>query len=165
MQKERIVGGTSWDLFGDQIVQLDVVGSEYIVMKGFMVDAPEDGGERIFITGTEDNTSIYIDNNPVAVATVNRGEVFSYAIINQTTLVTTSAPIYMNHITGFEADLGGAILPPIGNCSGSYDVAFNRSPDPSESFYLNIMEKCNHIGDPLRNQAAKIFSYCKWHNN
>ena len=62
MQKERIVGGTSWDLFGDQIVPLDIVGTEYIVMKGFMVDAPEDGGERIFVTATQDNTMIYIDN-------------------------------------------------------------------------------------------------------
>ena len=86
-------------------------------------------------------------------------QVFSYAIMNQTTLVTTSAPVYINHITGFEADLGGAILPPIGNCSGSYDVAFNRSPDPSESFYLNIMVKnVTTPGDPMRNQAVKNFS-------
>jgi hypothetical protein len=63
LQKERVVGGTSWDLFGDQIVPLDIVGTEYIVMKGFMVDAPEDGGERICITATESNIMIYIDNN------------------------------------------------------------------------------------------------------
>lgn len=159
MQKERVVGGTSWDLFGDQIVPLDIVGTEYIVMKGFMVDAPEDGGERVFVTATEDNTMIYIDNNPVPVATINKGQVYSYAVMNQTTLVTTSAPVYVNHITGFEADLGGAILPPIGNCSGSYDVAFNRSPDPSESFYLNIMVRnVTTPGDPMRNQAAKNFT-------
>ncbi|HEX2395400.1 MAG TPA: IgGFc-binding protein, partial [Bacteroidales bacterium] len=85
MQKERNVGGTSWDLFGDQIVPLDIVGTEYIVMKGFMVDAPEDGGERIFVTATEDNTAIYIDNNPVPVAIINKGQVYSYAIMNQTT--------------------------------------------------------------------------------
>ncbi len=159
MQKERVTGGTSWDLFGDQIVPLSIVGNEYIVMKGFMVDAPEDGGERIFVTATADNTKIFIDNNPVPVATINKGQVFSYAIVNQTTLVTTSAPVYINHITGFEADLGGAILPPIGNCSGSYDVAFNRSPDPSENFYLNIMVKnVTTPGDPMRNQAVKNFS-------
>jgi len=159
LQKERDVGGTSWDLFGDQIVPLSIVGNEYIIMKGFMVDAPEDGGERIFVTATVDNTRIFIDNNPLPVATINKGEVYSYAIVNQTTLVTTSAPVYINHITGFEADLGGAIIPPIGNCSGSFDVAFNRSPDPSESFYLNIMVKnVTAPGDPMRNQAARNFS-------
>ena len=158
-KKERVTGGTSWDLFGDQIVPLSVVGNEYIVMKGFMVDAPEDGGERIFVTATADNTKIFIDNNPVPVATINKGQVFSYAIVNTTTLVTTSAPVYINHITGFQADLGGAILPPIGNCSGSYDVAFNRSPDPSENYYLNIMVKnVTTPGDPMRNQAVKNFS-------
>lgn len=159
MQKERNVGGTSWDMFGDQIVPLNIVGTEYIVMKGFMVDAPEDGGERIFITATDDNTMIYIDNNPVPATTINKGQVYSYAIMNQATLVTSSKPVYVNHITGFEADLGGAILPPIGNCSGSYDVAFNRSPDPSESFYLNIMVRnVTTPGDPMRNQAAKNFT-------
>lgn len=135
------------------------MGTEYIVMKGFMVDAPEDGGERVFITATQDNTTIYIDNGAVPIATINKGEVYSYAIINPTTLITTSKPVYINHLTGFEADLGGAILPPIGNCSGSYDVAFNRSPDPSESFFLNIMVRnVTTPGDPMRNQAVKNFS-------
>ncbi|MBN1415472.1 MAG: PKD domain-containing protein [Bacteroidales bacterium] len=161
MHKERITGGTSWDLFGDQIVPIDIIGDEYLVMKGFVENSPlEDKGERIFITATAANTQVYIDDNPVAVTTIaNAGDVFAYDIVNSTTLVKTSAPVYINHITGFEADLGGAILPPIGECTGSYDVPFSRSPDPSESYFLNIMVRNDTTsGSPLRNQAVHNFT-------
>ncbi len=161
IQKERITGGTSYDIIGDQIVPLEIVGTEYLVMKGFVEDVPaEDQGERVFITATAANTQVFIDNNPIPVATLlNPGDVFAYDIVNSTTLVKTNLPVYVNHITGFEADLGGAILPPIGECTGSYDVVFNRSPDPSESYYLNIMVRNDTTpGSPLRNQAVHNFT-------
>lgn len=161
IQKERITGGTSYDIIGDQIVPIDIIGDEYLVMKGFVEDVPhKDGGERIFITATVANTQVFIDGNPVPVTTIaNPGQVFAYPIVNKTTHVKTSAPVYINHITGFEADLGGAILPPINECTGSYDVPFTRSPDPSESYFLNIMVRNDTTqGSPLRNQAVYNFT-------
>ena len=142
---------------------VEFTGKEYIVIKGNVTTVtapgcPADGGERIFITATQPNTQITIDNILVDTL-IGAGQVFSYQIDNPTVYVRASKPVYINHITGFGGELGGAVLPAIDNCTGSTDVTFTRTPNVTDGFLMNLMARnATTPGNPLKNQSAKSFT-------
>lgn len=136
------------DLMGDQLVPTGVIGTEYIVMKGFL-----NNGERAFILATANNTEIFIDGSATPAATLNEGEQFSIDITTPAVYITTSKPVYVLHATGFGCELGSAILPSI-ECTGSPAVFFTRSN--AELFGLNIMVRTGSEGDFLLNGNAAL---------
>ncbi len=117
------------DLIGDQTIPVNIIGKEYIIMKGQMFT-----DERFFILAVQNNTAITI--NGVYVTTINAGQTYSEAFTTNTHVEATN-PIYMYHVSGFQCELGSAILPPIDQCTGSTQVGFTRSI--GQDFYLNIM--------------------------
>lgn len=135
------------DMMGDQIVPTSVIGTEYIVMRGFL-----NSTEYVSVLAVSDNTEINVGGN--LVATLNSAESTTVPIPfgQATTYISTSEPVYVLHIAGFGCEMGGALLPSI-QCTGSNSVFFTRSTD--ELFGLNIMVKNgsqnNFIlnGDPL----------------
>lgn len=164
IRKKNTAGGLctsnlSYDVAGDQTIPLDLIGFEYIVMKGEVTVSPAcDGGERIFITSTQPNTAIYI-NGALVTTIVPAGSMYSYQIVNNSTHVRGSKPIYIFHTTGFGGELGGAILPTIDGCTGSQDVTFTRTPNALDQFYVNIMVRNDTAtGSPFRNQAINNFT-------
>ncbi len=119
------------DVIGDQIIPVDLIGTEYIAMKG-RLNIPE----HFYIIGTQDGTDIYIDNE--FEATIDESETYRYEFIEQKPYyISTSNPTYVYHVAGFGCEMGGAILPPINVCTGSTEVSFTRSK--GESFFLNIL--------------------------
>jgi hypothetical protein len=113
--------GGCYDLVGDQLVPVDVLGYEYIAMKGNLTDAPE----NIYIVATEDNTNIYIDGNPIADTIINEGETFVYEFWNNPNSAVHfrgDKKISVLQITGFGCEVGSAILPSIDECKGSDEV-------------------------------------------
>ena len=163
-------GGGNWDIFADQIVPTSVVGLEYIVLQGWVrtrVEDPE-SGEAIFVTPTEDNTFLYIDDGP-AIGPFNAGDYFDTVITNLSTHVRATKPIYVNHITGYSTnsnirnaarELGGAILPPIDKCTGSHSVTVKRSPASGFVYFVNLMVRNDTLtGSPTKNQAIHNFTY------
>ncbi len=114
--------GTCADLCGDQIVPVEIIGKEYIVIKGFI----NGGIEKVFIMGTVDNTQIFVSNNPVPVATVNKGQTYIYNLSANSVYITSDKPVYVLHLSGFGCELGLPILPPI-HCTGSKTIGFTRS--------------------------------------
>lgn len=143
-----------YDIFGDQIVPINLVGQEYIVMKGNL--NPASGG-RVFITPTVIPTDVYVDD--VLFSTITKMDTaISFHVTNNTHYIYCSEPAYVNHITGFGCELGGALLPPIDNCTGSNDVTFTRTNNSNDAFYLNIMVRNDTTtGSPLKNAAVKNF--------
>lgn len=117
------------DLMGDQIIPNQVIGSEYIVLKGYL-----NGPDKIYVVAIQNNTQISIDGAPVA--TINATETYVHTLNNPTVLIQTSAPTHVLHTTGFGCEVGGAVLPSI-VCTGSNTVAFVRSTN--EFFALNIL--------------------------
>ena len=117
------------DLMGDQLIPNQVLGTEYIVLKGYL-----NGPYKIYVVAVQNNTQITVDGN--LVATINATETFVHTLSNPTVLIQTSAPTHVLHTTGFGCEVGGAILPSI-VCTGSNTVAFVRST--SEFFALNIL--------------------------
>lgn len=108
------------DLGGDQLVPIRVLGTEYIVVKGFL-----QGGDRVFIMATEDGTQLQIGDQTNA-ATINSGEMHGFLLNEASTYIKSSAPVYVLHATGFGCEIGLAILPKI-TCTGSQTVSFTRS--------------------------------------
>lgn len=124
-----------YDLMGDQIVPVDIVGKDYIVVKGAM-NAPEPEGA--FIVGTENFTHVTINDGVVTNTLINKGDTYHYHTTNLLTSVTTDKNVYVLQATGFGCELGEAILPPL-SCAGSSLVAFSRNND--QPFRLNILCK------------------------
>ncbi|HBP45874.1 MAG TPA: hypothetical protein DD635_08205 [Flavobacteriales bacterium] len=108
-----------YDIMGDQIIPIEVAGTDHIAIKGNL-----GGPDKVFILGTEDNTSISI--NGTNVWTVDAGEMYAHTLNAPAAFYETSAPVVALHMTGFGCEVGGAILPPI-TCTGSDEVAFVRS--------------------------------------
>jgi gliding motility-associated-like protein len=129
------------DMMGDQIVPTNIIGNEYIVMKGFL-DA--NANEQVFILATVDNTDIFIDGSGTPAATINTGQTFAYPITNPSTYINASQNVYVLHASGFGCELASALLPPI-NCTGSSAVYFIRST--AELFGLNIMIRAGDEGN------------------
>ncbi len=124
------------DLGGDQLVPIRVLGTEYIVVKGFLA-----GGDRVFIMATQDGTQLAIDGVASAVS-LNTGDMHSFRLNDASTFIKASAPVYVLHATGFGCEIGLAILPKI-SCTGSHSVSFTRSTD--ENFGIILITEREHI--------------------
>ncbi|MEI6898759.1 MAG: PKD-like domain-containing protein, partial [Bacteroidota bacterium] len=114
------------DLIGDQVVPVGITGTDYIAIKGNLTN----NGNRAFIMATQDNTDVFIDGNTVPSATLSTGMLYDHDILNPSTLITASHPVYVFQTSGFGCELGGALLPSI-NCTGSTQITFTRTTNQS----------------------------------
>ncbi|MFT5599981.1 MAG: gliding motility-associated-like protein [Flavobacteriales bacterium] len=127
-------GGGCYDLMGDQIVPIDVIGLDYIVNKGFLNAG---SNESVFIVATENFTSVSINNGlTITNAILNQGDTYQYSITEQLTYVQADKNVYVLHQSGYGCEMGQAILPPL-NCAGSDQVSFPRTN--AFSFLLNVL--------------------------
>lgn len=130
----RAEGGGCADLMGDQIVPVDVLGTEYIVNKGRMF---VDSHEGIFIVATDNFTTVSINSGTsIQTQLLNKGDTWYYEIVNPLNYVTSDKNVYLLQATGFGCELGAALLPPV-NCAGSDRVSFTRTNN--QGFFLNIL--------------------------
>ncbi|MCD6366437.1 MAG: gliding motility-associated C-terminal domain-containing protein [Bacteroidales bacterium] len=141
--------GGCYDLMGDQIIPTDILGQEYIVVKGQL-----NGGESIFILATQNNTEIYINGSSTPVTNLFAGETFRYDLDgagHDRTYVYATEAIYVTHVTGFGCEEGVAVLPSL-NCAGSKEVSFSRST--TEGFFLTLLVKNGSQGDFVMTPAS-----------
>lgn len=144
-------GGGCFDMMGDQIVPVDVIGKEYIVNKGFLNPG---SNESIFIVATENFTSLTINNGfTTTTATLNQGDTYPYSITQNLTYVNADKNVYVLHMSGYGCELGEAILPPL-NCAGSDQISFSRAN--GQSFLLNILCKAGTEGSFVLNGSATL---------
>ncbi|MEX1188529.1 MAG: gliding motility-associated C-terminal domain-containing protein [Bacteroidia bacterium] len=147
IKDDSMRNGNCRDLMGDQIVPISVIGTEYIVMRGFLSST-----EYAFVLATEDATEVSVGGNLFTTLNTAETAVIPISTIQPTTYISTSSPVYVLHVAGFGCEMGGALLPSI-ECTGSNTVFFTRST--SELFGLNIMvrngSQNNFVlnGDPL----------------
>lgn len=135
--------GGCYDLMGDQIVPVDIVGNEYIVAKGFL----NNNIERVFITATRNGTEVTITDAGTTTVTLFAGETYDYQIDDPFTHISSSLPIYALHISGYGCEMGSALLPPL-NCAGSDQVSFVRSQaGPTYRFGLSVLVPAGAEGD------------------
>lgn len=135
--------GGCFDLIGDQMVPLSILGKEYIAMKGGLhrlgyAGDDNEAPENVYCVATADNT--VIDTNNVYATTINRGQTYVYELWRSplnSVHIRGSEKLSVLHVSGFGCEVGGAILPPIDKCTGSTKVSVNRTT--TESFFINLM--------------------------
>jgi len=130
-----------YDLMGDQLVPDEVLGEEYIFVRGHLGFA-----DHIQIVATENNTSVSIDGQ--SVANLDGGEHHMHVLNAPFAYMEASAPVAVWQSTGFGCELGGAALPSI-NCTGSTSTVFVRSDN--EELWLNILVPVGGEDDFLLN--------------
>jgi len=138
--------GGCYDLAGDQLVPVDVLDTEYIVMRGYLGN-----DEIVNVLATQNGTDVHI--NGVYVTTLNAGQTYRYMLNNAAlrTHVMTSAPAYVSHYAGYGCETGMAILPPI-DCTGSREVYFTRATN--EHFGINLLIPAGFEDDFRLNSGA-----------
>jgi gliding motility-associated-like protein len=110
--------GDGQDLNLDQIVPVDIVGDEYIVVKG----NGSSNTERPLVIATQDNTQVFINGNPTATATLNAGDYFLVptsfytGTANQNMYISSNKDIYLYQIIAgstSDATSGLNFIPPL----------------------------------------------------
>ena len=135
----RSPAGGCFDILGDQIVPTDVVGTDYIAVKGALAS---NGDESVVLMATQNNTRVFINGSATPVATLFAGEYYRIDMdylstgLDNSVYIRCTEPTYAMHITGFGCEMGMAQLPPL-NCAGSQAVNFVRGS--SQTFYLTIL--------------------------
>ena len=144
-------GGGCRDLMGDQLVPVDVLGTEYIVNKGNMNVASTEG---MYIVATQNFTEVTVINaSGTTTQLLNQGDTWNYVIVDPLSYIQSDKPIYVLQASGFGCELGEAILPPI-NCAGSAQVSFNRTN--SQTFILNVLCPTTAINDFTLNGSTTL---------
>ena len=126
-----LVGGTPTagrDLGIDQIVPVDLIGDEYVVIKGEGID-----NEKVIVVGTQNGTDLFLNGSGTPTATINAGDYYVFDVNDFTAqdnmYITSTADVYAYQTANGgdgatddnERQCGLNFLPPIG-CSGSKSV-------------------------------------------
>ncbi|MCX6277984.1 MAG: hypothetical protein NT004_07790 [Bacteroidetes bacterium] len=136
---DHISGQPCSDLTGDQIVPVNIIGTDYIVVRGFTNTV----NDWVFVTATEDNTQITVNGSVAAIINAGYSYSFSMSSINLCSSVQTNKPAYLWHLTGYGCEAGSSLLPAM-DCTGSTQVAFTRTT--SFSFEMIVLTKVGAQG-------------------
>ena len=140
-------GGCS-DLMGDQLVPDELLGTEHIVVAGYL--SPHD---RLQILATEDGTNVFVDG--AQMATLQEGESHEHIFNTPSAYIETTAPVAIWQSTGFGCEFGGALLPHV-ECTGSRSAVFVRST--GETMRFNIIVPAGGEDDFLFNGQAGVLN-------
>lgn len=144
-----------YDVAGDQLVPVPIVGNEYVVMRGTLGVGATAQPEKVYVLGTQNGTIVNVNRNGTALApiTLAAGEqkVFDMDLADVKAYIKSNHPIYVLHMSGYGCETGAAILPPI-ECTGSRLVQFTRSTN--ENFSLTLLVKEGGQGDFKLNNVA-----------
>lgn len=134
------------DVIGDQIVPVDIVGSDYIV--------PDMGNpNHVYVLATEDNTPIYVtDGNGIPIGatpyvTLNRGQQALVVVPGGSKFAYITSDNYAKPFYVFQMGVenqarGGALVPAIG-CTGNTQLSFTRARDENKFQFFIIVMKGN----------------------
>ncbi len=122
--------GSCADMAGEQIVPVNILGTEYIAINGFL----NNPNSQIFVTATVNGTTISKDGT--YITTINAGQTYQISIVNLSTYIQTSQPTYIWQLSGIGCELGATLLPHI-NCTGSENVSYIRSTNLE--LYANVV--------------------------
>lgn len=143
--------GTCYDLAGDQLIPTDIIGKEYAVIRTDLYKplnndpnpSPiSDRHDHIYVLATQNGTSVTVYRTDGSVEGTYPLNAMQQAYIRIPSpeivyRIKSNNPVYVWHVGGFGCEQGGAILPPIDQCTGVPRVAFARTS--TETFYIIMM--------------------------
>ncbi len=117
-------GLTGGDIIMDQSVPTDRLGKEFVIVKGFGNIAAKT--EDVLLVATEDNTEIFVNNNPIAVATINEGQHYRVNEPNNTNYIDQGSGHYNMYVRTTKNTYVYQLL--AGTATSSATVGFNYIP-------------------------------------
>ncbi len=117
-------GLTGGDIIMDQSVPTDRLGKEFVIVKGFGNIAAKT--EDVLVVATEDNTEIFVNNNPAAVATINEGQHYRVNEPNNANYIDQGSGHYNMYVRTTKNAYVYQLL--AGTATSSATVGFNYIP-------------------------------------
>lgn len=152
------LGSGSYDIIGDQLVNMESLGTKYVVLR----TQASVNNDDIYVVATEDGTTVTFKNNDGGTSTtyaLNAGEQVHMATLGSFCFVESDKKVSVLHVGGYGGELGGAILPAIDKCTGSTQVAFYKLPSSGgKTFNTNIMVRSNGMNKFKLNGVAVDFA-------
>jgi len=156
-----------YDLVGDQIVPIDLLGTQYISIWN------NNTNEYLYFFPTEDNTEIYLNGSSLPAVTLNVGEEYAYRINSAVVYIDASHPLAVFQLSSSSSsEMGGTVLPQI-SCTGSRKTVYKRQSNSNlvvtiivgtpytDGFILNGNATYLTAADFQPVPANPDFSYCK----
>ena len=135
------------DILMDQGVPIDKLGQDFVLMKG-NGDASF-GMERALILATEDGTEVYLNNSPVAVATLNAGQLYE---TNTSAYINQGSGNYNMYIRTTKNTYVYQLLAGANNSTGTQEATGGMNYIPPLSCYLP--KKIDEIGKIEENEYS-----------
>lgn len=143
------------DMVGDQAIPTRVAGFKYIVP-----DFNTGSGHKqsAFIRALHDGTQINIAGETNPVATLNKGDIFSYSSFLSTGGYKyiygsdSLKPFMCFHIAGYRSgieaatEFAGAMIPPVDQYTGSMQSSFNKPAEATGGFSVALLSLTNEAG-------------------
>ena len=159
--------GGHYDLVGDQIVPVDLLGTDYIAIWN------NNSEEYLYFFPTEDNTNIYLNGSNLPTATLDVGQEYSCHINTAVVHIHADHPIAVFQLSASSFnEFGGTVLPQI-SCTGSRKTVYKRQSTSNlvvtlivktqytDGFRLNDNSTYITASDFTPVPADPDFSYCK----
>jgi gliding motility-associated-like protein len=115
---------TGGDIVMDQSVPVDRLGKEFVIVKGFGNIAAKT--EDVLLVATEDNTEIYVNNNPAPVATINEGQHYRVNEPNNVNYIDQGSGHYNMYVRTTKNAYVYQLL--AGTATSSATIGFNYIP-------------------------------------
>jgi hypothetical protein len=142
--------GDCADLAGDQLVPTSVIGDEYAIVCGNLSVR-----DKAVVTAVSNGTSIYLNGNAAAIATINAGQSYEVDLTSATAAyIKTSQKTYVIHYSGNTCEVGSAVIPKL-NCTGSKSVSIVRS-DADGAYVLLVTKSGNQGNFQVNGSGAAI---------
>ena len=143
--------GGHYDLVGDQLVPISMLGTEYFAIKSGT------GEEHIYIFPTEDETTISV--NGLSVGTLNIGEEMNRIIRNPVEHISADKPIAVFQLTvNYSGEMGGTVLPHV-HCTGSLETScFRPSLSATSEMYVTVVVKTDKTDGFFVNGNADVLT-------
>lgn len=138
--KDDSIGGNVYydceDLAGDQIVPVELLGTKYISIPGYLSKSSSSTPptDHLFILATQNNTKITI--NGLIKTILNKGDTWHQKSINDVFYIEATLPVYVLQLSGYGCEVGHVLLPQI-ECTGSKTVGFMRSD--KSVFFMHLL--------------------------
>lgn len=149
---ENAYYGSCRDVIGDQTIPIENIGTEYILVKGFLGLSGSSEPDKVYIMAVQNGTSVTIDSS-LSPIVLNKGDTHEATLSNSTMYVQSDKPVYVMHVTGFGCEVGMAIVPSV-YCTGSDEVSFTRSQ--GGNFYIVVFVPTGSEGDFTINGTTNL---------
>lgn len=124
--------GSKRDVGIDQIVPIEIIGEEYVIVRGF----GKDHMENVIVIATEDNTNLYINGSSTSdfnISTKGYYEIIpeSYYSANNNMYIQSDKPVYVyQSLAGSNNDAtSGMVFQPRVTCNASKQVQISFAND------------------------------------